>query len=182
MNFIPENRGIGMFGVLLRWIALAGQYYRYFVDSPIKQTMPIFTEWLIPEALGLHTEVWLQAAPTMQGAGFHHRYRLDLGVREKAEAQAQIYWELTRIELAWRVGKDFYIDPWQLERQEAVQRQPGLETWVQWNADDLKSIIDLEAPAYSARAMDFTLKANIFVKKIDPHMLQYTTTSSSNTF
>lgn len=176
--------GVSMVGFLVKWLALIGQCYRYFVDSPIKQTMPIFTEWLIPEALGLHTEIWLQAAPSLLPAGpggFHRHYRLGLGVREREEAQARINWEVTRIEVWWRVPRAFFIDPWQLERQlsqELYGDDDGpVQYWIEWNTEDLKATgLDVEAAVFSPRATEFTLKASIFARKRQEHALQYTHT------
>ncbi len=135
------------------------------MDSPVKDTMPIFTEWLIPDALGLHTEVWIRAASSMDGIGFHHPYRINLEVAEKEP----LNWEHTRIEMTWKVPKDFIIDPWQLERsQPKMIRIDGFgEIWVEWNTEDLKQVVDLEAPVYSPKATEFKLKTLIFLRKDD---------------
>src|SRR5690606_24242061 len=121
-----KTRVFGFFKMFQKLLLLLGtitKYYRIFMDSPIKDTMPIFTEWLIPDALGLHTEVWIRVSAAMEGTGFHHPYRANLEVAEKEP----LNWEHTRIELSWRVNKDFIIDPWQLERyQPRMSKVDGL--------------------------------------------------------
>lgn len=166
-----------MFGKVLAVLAALSQYYRWFIDSPIKNTMPIFTEWLIPEALGLHTEVWLRASASLESeasgsTGFHRRYRLELGVAER-EAQD---WEQVRVEVSWRVPRAFFVDPWGMERegQVVLVSSEEADVWVRWNTDDLKQAIDLEVPAYSPKAQDFTLRASLYVRKHDPSLKQYT--------
>lgn len=128
--------------------------------------MPIFTEWLIPEALGLHTEVWIRAHSRLEGgAGFHKKMMLELDVAEKEPQN----WEISRIEVSWRVYKSFFVDPWQMERSSEVLKFSGddVDCWIQWNTEDLKQVIDLEVPVYSPKAQDFTLKALIYVQKHD---------------
>jgi len=159
-----------MYHKLLTILAVLGKYYRWFLDSPIKSTMPIFTEWLIPEALGMHTEVWIRAGgsflDTKSGlTGFHRHYRLELGVAEKDPQD----WDLARVEVSWRVSRAFFVDPWQMERTgEEVVRGQTADVWVRWNTDDMKQSIDLEVPVYSMKAQDFTMRATLFVKKHDP--------------
>jgi hypothetical protein len=160
-----------MYHRVLALLAALTSYYRWFLDSPIKSTMPIFTEWLIPEALGLHTEVWVRAGASLEGTGFHRRYKLELGVAEKEPQN----WDLARIEVSWRVPRGFFVDPWQLERDRRAGFVAGetADVWLQWNTDDIKPAIDLEVPAYNVRAQDFTLKASLFVKKHDYLAKQY---------
>lgn len=159
-----------MWTKLLGALEVGFNCYQYVVNHPIKNTMPIFTEWLIPDALGLHTEVWIAAAHLITGTGFHRQYVLSLEGREKEP----INWEHTRIEVAWRVPKGWFVDPWQMEREAGRASDGVLTTWTRWNTEDLKQL-DLEAPAYDSRAHEFTLKAVLFLKKHDPTSTQWAT-------
>lgn len=173
-----------MFGKVLALVAALSQYYRWFVDSPIKNTMPIFTEWLIPEALGLHTEVWVRAAASVESeaagsTGFHRRLQLELGVAEKEPQD----WEKARMEVSWRVPKAFFVDPWQMERisgQAMLMSGEEADVWVRWNTDDLKQAIDLEVPSYSLKAQDFTLRASLYIQKHDFMLKQYPSKCNTN--
>lgn len=166
-----------MYHKILSLLAIVSHYYKWFVDSPIKSTMPIFTEWLIPEALGLHTEVWVRAGQQIEGTGFHRSLQVELGVAEKEPQN----WDLVRVEVAWKIPKEFFIDPWQLQRSGPMMIIGEMvDVWVEWNTDDLKQLIDLEAPSYSPKALEFPLKALLFIKKHDFETKQYNQTTSSS--
>lgn len=146
------------------FLGIVGKYYKWFFNSPMKDAMPIFTEWLIPEALGLHTEVWIRAGQQMESCGFHKSLQLDLSVAEKEPQN----WEVVRVEVAWRIPRSFIIDPWQLERMgpKAITND-DVDAWVEWNTDDLKGVVDLEAPEYAPSALEYTFKASLYARKRD---------------
>lgn len=104
-------------------------------------------------------------------AGLHRRYHLDLEIEERA---AGLAWDIFGIEVSWVMPKDFFLDPWQLERDSRKPKRSHdgkVQVETRWNCRELKDLIDLEAPTFDPRAKPFELKATLLVRK-DPSFHQ----------
>jgi hypothetical protein len=104
-------------------------------------------------------------------AGFHRRYHLDLEIEERT---AGLAWDTFGIEVSWAMPQDFFLDPWQLERDSRKPRRSPdgkVQVETRWNCRELKDLIDLEAPTYDPRAKPFELKGTLLVRK-DPSFHQ----------